>query len=213
MAYLDSQRISCATAIAARVHDNFKSTYFCEHFMNSTDDTLEQWRAQEAAQIAHWEATGSTIGVATLAQVEVMSGLQVFEAMLAGQLPRAPIGQTLDFNLLEARLGEVVFQGQPKASHFNPMGTIHGGWYCTLLDSALGCAVHTTLPAGRAYTTLELKVNLVRALTLKVPLVRAIGKIIHAGNQVATAEASLIGHDGKLYAHATTTCLVFDRRI
>ena len=141
-----------------------------------------------------------------------MSGLQVFEAMLAGSLPRAPIGQTLDFNLMEARLGEAVFQGQPKASHFNPMGTIHGGWYCTLLDSALGCAVHTTLSAGRAYTTLELKVNLVRALTLKVPLVRAIGKVIHAGNQVATAEASLVGHDGKLYAHATTTCLVFEMR-
>ena len=181
--------------------------------MNSSDTTLQQWLSQETAQIARWQAAGSTIGVATPAQIQGMSGLQVFEAMLAGLLPRAPIGQTLDFNLMEARLGEAVFQGQPKASHFNPMGTIHGGWYCTLLDSALGCAVHTTLPAGKAYTTLELKVNLVRALTLKVPLVRAIGKVIHAGNQVATAEASLVGHDGKLYAHATTTCLVFEMRV
>ncbi len=205
--------ISYATAIQVLVHDNFKTLYFYKHLMNSSDNTLEQWQAQEAAQIARWQAAGSVIGVATAAQIQGMSGLQVFEAMLAGQLPRAPIGQTLDFNLMEARLGEAVFQGQPKASHFNPMGTIHGGWYCTLLDSALGCAVHTNLPAGKAYTTLELKVNLVRALTLKVPLVRAIGKVIHAGNQVATAEASLVGPDGKLYAHATTTCLIFDQRV
>jgi uncharacterized protein (TIGR00369 family) len=194
------------------VHDNFKNLYFCKHLMNSTDSTLQQWQTQEAAQIARWQAAGAAIGVATPAQIQGMSGLQVFEAMLAGLLPRAPIGQTLDFNLVEARLGEAVFQGQPKASHFNPMGTIHGGWYCTLLDSALGCAVHTSLPAGRAYTTLELKVNLVRALTLQVPMVRAIGKVIHAGKQVATAEASLVGPDGKLYAHATTTCLIFDQR-
>jgi uncharacterized protein (TIGR00369 family) len=194
------------------VHDNFNTFFISQHLMNLSDTTLQQWQSQEAAQIARWQAAGCTIGVATPAQIHGMSGLQVFEAMLAGLLPRAPIGQTLDFNLIEARFGEAVFQGQPKASHFNPMGTIHGGWYCTLLDSALGCAVHTSLPAGRAYTTLELKVNLVRALTLKVPLVRAIGKVIHSGNQVATAEASLVGHDGKLYAHATTTCLVFDTR-
>jgi uncharacterized protein (TIGR00369 family) len=204
--------ISCATAVASLWHDNFKTSYFYTHLMNSTDDTLQDWQSQEAAQIARWQAAGCTIGVATASQIQGMSGLQVFEAMLAGQLPRAPIGQTLDFILMEARLGEAVFQGQPKAIHFNPMGTIHGGWYCTLLDSALGCAVHTSLPAGRSYTTLELKVNLVRALTLQVPLVRAIGKVIHAGKQVATAHASLIGHDGQLYAHATTTCLIFDQR-
>lgn len=89
---------------------------------------------------------------------------------------------------------------------------MHGGWFATLLDSALGCAVHTTLPPGRAYTTLEFKVNLVRALTAQVPLVRAIGRVVHRGRQVMTAEAELVGHDGRLYAHASTTCLVFDRR-
>jgi len=90
------------------------------------------------------------------------------------------------------------------------MGTVHGGWYATLLDSAVGCAVHSTLPAGKAYTTLELKVNLVRALTDRVPLVRAEGKVVHVGSRTATAEGRLTGVDGKLYAHASTTCLISD---
>jgi uncharacterized protein (TIGR00369 family) len=92
------------------------------------------------------------------------------------------------------------------------MGSVHGGWFATLLDSAVGCAVHTTLPAGRAYTTLELKINIVRALTDRVPLVRAEGQVVHVGRQTATAEGRLVGHDGRLYAHATTTCLIFDLR-
>jgi uncharacterized protein (TIGR00369 family) len=96
--------------------------------------------------------------------------------------------------------------------HYNPMGTVHGGWFATLLDSAVGCAVHSTLPAGKGYTTLELKLNLVRALTDAVPLVRAEGRVLHAGRQVATAEGRLVGPDDRLYAHATTTCLIFDRQ-
>ena len=94
--------------------------------------------------------------------------------------------------------------------HYNPMGTVHGGWFATLLDSAVGCAVHSTLPAGKGYTTLEIKVNLVRPLTDSVPLVRAEGKLIHVGRQVGTAEGRIVGPDGKLYAHATTTCLIFE---
>lgn len=84
------------------------------------------------------------------------------------------------------------------------------GWFAALLDSAVGCAVHSTLPAGSGYTTLELKVNLVRPLTDAVPLVRAEGKVIHTGRQVGTAEGRIVGPDGKLYAHATTTCLIFE---
>ena len=90
------------------------------------------------------------------------------------------------------------------------MGTVHGGWFCTLLDSAVGCAVHTLLPAGKTYTTLEIKVNMLRALTVATPLVRAEGKVIHAGRRTATAEGKIIGPDGKLYAHATTTCIILD---
>lgn len=110
------------------------------------------------------------------------------------------------------RAGLAVFQGHPKLEHYNPLGTVHGGWTATLLDSAMGCAVHSMLSAGRGYTTLEFKLNFVRPLTDAVPLVRAEGKLIHGGKQVATAEGRLVGPDGKLYAHATTTCLIFDRR-
>jgi uncharacterized protein (TIGR00369 family) len=106
--------------------------------------------------------------------------------------------------------GRAIFQGRPLERHYNPLGTVHGGWFATLLDSAVGCAVHTAMPAGRSYTTLELKVNMLRALTNKVELVRAEGRTIHVGGQVATAEARLVDAAGKLYAHATTTCLVFD---
>ena len=104
----------------------------------------------------------------------------------------------------------MIFQGTPTAAHFNPMGVVHGGYAATLLDTVVGCAVHTMLPAGKGYTTLELKVNMLRALSSKVPLVRAEGKVIHVGGQVATAEARLVDAAGKLYAHGTTTCLVFD---
>ena len=108
-----------------------------------------------------------------------MTGLQVFEAMLAGHVPRAPITETLDFMLIAASHGRAVFQGRPLPRHYNPLGTVHGGWFATLLDSAVACAVHSTLPAGKAYTTAELKINIVRALTAKVPLVRADGSVIH----------------------------------
>mgnify|MGYP006152656813 CR=1 FL=1 len=96
------------------------------------------------------------------------------------------------------------------ARHLNPMGSVHGGWFATLLDSALGCAVHTMMPPGRGYTTADLSVKLVKALTPKVQRVRAIGQVVHCGRQLATAEARLVGPDGTLYAHASTACLVFD---
>ena len=111
---------------------------------------------------------------------------------------------------MEAGPGHAVFQGTPGVAHLNPMGTVHGGWFVTLLDLALGCAVHTRMKPGQGYTTAELSVNIVRALTPKVTRVRAEGKVIHCGRQLATAEARLIGPDGTLYAHATTTCLVFE---
>jgi uncharacterized protein (TIGR00369 family) len=170
---------------------------------------LESWLAQEREVKARLEA-GAGIGVARPEQVAGKSGLQIMTALLNGELPFAPISQTLDFLLVEVGEGRAVFQGTPGPAHLNPLGTIHGGWYATLLDSALGCAVHTMLPAGRGYTTAELGVNLVRAIGNKAPRVRAEGKVIHCGRQLATAEARLYGPDGTLYAHASTTCLVFE---
>lgn len=169
---------------------------------------LPQWLQQEAEQRLRMDA-GVGPGVASPAQVAGLSGLEMMQAMLRGELPYPPIAQTLDFLLMEVGKGHAVFQGQPGVTHLNPMGTVHGGWFATLLDSALGCAVQTCLPPGQGYTTAELGVNLVKAITPKVQRVRAEGRVLHCGRQLATAEARLLGPDGTLYAHATTTCLVF----
>ena len=170
---------------------------------------LEAWLAQER-EVAGRIESGVGCGVARPEQVAGRSGLDVMQAMLRGELPYPPIARTLAFQLMEAEAGRAVFQGTPGPDHFNPMGGIHGGWYATLLDSALGCAVHTMMPAGRGYTTAELGVNLVKAIGRNVQRVRAEGKVLHCGRQLATAEARLFGPDGTLYAHATTTCLVFE---
>ena len=175
----------------------------------TSQNQLDQWIAQETAVRAR-QSVGPGPGVATPAQVAGKTGLQMMQAMLNGEIPYPPISQTLDFLVVEIGPGRAVFQGSPGAAHMNPLGTIHGGWFATLLDSALGCAVHTMMQPGRGYTTAELGVNLVKALTPKVPRVRAIGTVIHCGRQLATAEARLVGPDGTLYAHATTTCLVFE---
>ena len=170
---------------------------------------LDAWLAEEAAVRARLDA-GPGPGVARPEQVATRSGLELMQAMLRGELPYAAIAKTLDFTILEVSEGRALFQGTPGPAHLNPMGTVHGGWYATLLDSALGCAVHTMMPPGRGYTTAELGVNLVKGIGPKVQRVRAEGKVIHCGRQLATAEARLFGPDGTLYAHATTTCLVFD---
>jgi uncharacterized protein (TIGR00369 family) len=115
----------------------------------------------------------------------------------------------MDFIPVEGEPGRIVFQGSPGQQHYNPLGSVHGGYFCTLLDSAVGCAVHSVLPQGMGYTTLELKVNLIRALTAGTGPVRAEGKVIQVGNRVGIAEGRIVDAEGKLYAHATTTCLVF----
>ena len=171
--------------------------------------TLEQWLAHEREIAARLDA-GAGPGVARPEQIAGLTGLQQMQALLRGELPYATIARTLDFLLVEVDEGRAVFQGTPGQAHLNPMGTVHGGWYATLLDSALGCAVHTCMPVGRAYTTAELSVNLVRAIPLNLARVRAEGKVIHCGRQLATADARLYGPDGTLFAHATTTCLVFE---
>jgi uncharacterized protein (TIGR00369 family) len=174
-----------------------------------TSSVLEQWLAREA-HIKALHAQGPGPGVADPQWARTQSGLALMQAVMQGSGPTPSIGQTMDFLLIEVSSGQAIFQGQPGPRYLNPMGSVHGGWYATLLDSALGCSVHTLLPPGRAYTTAELSVNIVKALSPKVQRVRAIGQVLHCGRQLATAEARLVGPDGTLYAHATTTCLVFD---
>jgi uncharacterized protein (TIGR00369 family) len=170
-------------------------------------DRLAQWQAEEAALRARRSRATGTI---THAEAAGRPGLEVLRDMLAGRQPGAPMADCLDYLLVHVGPGEATFQGRPGPRFFNPMGGLHGGWYATLLDSAVGCAVHTTMQPGRAYTTLELKINLVRGIGPDVTLVRAEGRTIHVGRQTATAEGKLVGPDGRLYAHATTTCLIFD---
>jgi len=177
--------------------------------MSTSTPSLDAWIAQEEAIRAILDK-GPGPGVAKPEQIAGMTGQEMMQAMLRGDIPYAAIAKTLDFLIMEVEPGRAVFQGTPGPAHLNPMGTIHGGWYATLLDSALGCAIHTMMPPGRGYTTAELGVNLVRAIGPKVARVRAEGKVIHCGRQLATAEARLFGPDGTLYAHATTTCLVFE---
>lgn len=148
-------------------------------------------------------------GVSPLEEMRIRSGLDFLRDIAAGVLPGPPIGKTLNFFLVEADEGRVVYQGTPAFDFYNPIGTVHGGWACALLDSCMSCAVQTTLKRGFGYTTGELKVNLVRPLTDATGPVRAEGKVIHPGRQVATAEGRLFGPDGKLYAHGTTTCVIF----
>jgi len=148
-------------------------------------------------------------GVTPLDQVKHLSGLEFIQGMLEGRFPRAPIMAALKFELVEVEHGRAVFEGVPEFAFYNPIGSVHGGYAATLLDSCMGCAVHTTLAAGQAYTTLEFKINFVRGMTDKTGRVRAEGRVIHPGKRAATAEGNLYDARGKLLAHATTTCLVF----
>ena len=166
--------------------------------------TAEAWIGQAQAAAARINKPG----VSSVDELRNRSGLDFLRDIAAGVLPLPPIGKTLNFFLVEADEGRAVFQGTPTFDFYNPIGTIHGGWAATLLDSCMACAVQTTLKKGQAYTTAELKLNLVRPLTDQTGPVRAEGKIIHAGRQVATSEGRLFGPDGKLYAHGTTTCII-----
>jgi len=139
-----------------------------------------------------------------------MAGIDFLRAMRAGDLPPPPIAVLLGFTLTQVEPGQVVFECTPGERHYNPIGVVHGGLAMTLLDSAMGCCVQSRTPAGGGYTTLEAKTNLVRAITDKSGRLRAIGKLLHLGSRIATAEGRLEDASGKLYAHATSTCIVLN---
>lgn len=173
--------------------------------MKTRELTIAQWQEREREV----RALLAEPGVATIDQLKSCTGMEFLQRIWRGELPSVPIGRLMDFVPVEGEPGRIVFQGTPGKEHYNPIGSVHGGYFCTLLDSALGCAVQSMLPKGTGYTTLELKINLIRALTEKTGPVRAEGTVIHVGRSVGVAEARLIDAEGKLYAHATTTCLVF----
>ncbi len=140
-----------------------------------------------------------------------LSGLEYLRGMARGDFAAPPIGQTLGFRIRDehdVQPGQVTFRMTPEEFHYNPIGSVHGGVYATLLDSALGCAIHTRLPAGVGYTTVDLAVKYLRPLRLGMGEVRAVGEVISVSRQVATASAQVLDDSGKLYATATTTCLI-----
>ena len=139
-----------------------------------------------------------------------LSGLDYLRAIAGQRIPPPPIAVLLGMGIVDIQPGRVTFSLEVGEHLYNPIGSVHGGVFCTLLDSAMGCAVHSTLGRGQAYSTLELKVNLVKALTLSTPGVLATGQVVSAGRRVITASGQITGPDGTLYAHATTTCLAFE---
>ena len=139
-----------------------------------------------------------------------MPGIDFLRAIRDGKLPPPPIAQLMGFRLAEVEPGHAVFECVPGEQHYNPIGVVHGGLAMTLLDSAMGVCIHTRMPKGSGYTTLEAKTNLVRAITDKTGKIRAIGKLVHLGGRIATAEGRIEDAAGKLYAHATTTCMVLN---
>jgi len=153
--------------------------------------------------------TDTKYGVVSPEILKSYDGLGFLQAIIGGTLPQPPISELLGFQLIEAERGRAVFEGLPEFRHYNPIGTVHGGFAATLLDSALGCAIFATLLKGDAWTTLELKLNFVRSLTKDTGPIRAEGRVIHRGRTVATSEGNLKDRTGKLYAHATTTCMIF----
>lgn len=170
---------------------------------------LQGWIDTERAILDKVDA-GRGPGVASFTEVQGKTGLAVMQEMLEGTMPYAEMARTLSFGAISVRAGEAIFQGWPQRQHLNPMGTIHGGWIGTLLDSAMGSAVLTLLPSGATYLTTSLSVKYVKALTLKVQRVRAEATATHVSEKLATAESRLVGPDGTVYALGKAECRVVD---
>ncbi|HYG47594.1 MAG TPA: PaaI family thioesterase [Allosphingosinicella sp.] len=151
-------------------------------------------------------------GVASREEIANLTGLEMLEAIIAGGLPSPPIGATMGFRLVEVAPGRAVFEGEAGPHLLNPLGGVHGGVALTLIDSAAGCAVHTELPAGVGYTTVETKVNFTRPVPGDGATVRCEGQVVTRGRQIATAEARLLSGDGKVLAHGTSTLIILPPR-
>lgn len=178
--------------------------------MKDDQQAPRTWGRQQSEALQRMHDGGGFAGLARPEQLAGKSGREILGAMVSGELPYPPMNETMNMTLLEVGEGRAVFQGVPLRHHYNPMGTVHGGWFATLLDSALGCAVQSVLPAGRSYTTAELGVRIVRPATGKTGPLRATARLVHGGERLLTADARVEDEQGRLYAHATTTCVAFD---
>ena len=147
-----------------------------------------------------------------VAQIHKMPGFDYLQAINDGKIPFSPLVLTLDFCVDRVKKGEAIFSFLPQEFHYNALGTVHGGVISAILDSAMGCSLHSLLPAGTGYTTLELKVNFLKAVTIRTGELKASGRMIHAGSRTALVEAQLTGSDNTIYAHVTSTCLIINHK-
>lgn len=166
---------------------------------------MSDTRPERRERVIHWD---DPLTAPREAKRRGMSGIEFLRAIQAGELPPPPIAKLMGMTLETVEKGRVTFSVEPAEYHYNPIGVVHGGLAATLLDSAMGCAVQTLAPAGVAYTTVELKVNYVRPLRSGMGIVTGEGTVLHFGRQIALVEARVTDQDGKLYAHATSTCLI-----
>ena len=148
-------------------------------------------------------------GVTPIETIKSVKGLEYMQGILSRVYPSPMMMKSLNFHLVHVEPGRADMEGVPDERFYNPMGTVHGGYAATLLDSCMGCAAHTTVPKGMGFTTLEIKINYSRPMSKDTGKVRAEGRVINGGRQIITAEGRLVDASGKLYAHGTTTCLVF----
>ena len=148
-------------------------------------------------------------GVVPVEMKKTLTGIELLTGVMDGTLPAPPIQEALNFRVTKVERGSTVFAAVPRFDYYNPLGSIHGGYTAAILDSCMACAVHSTLEVGYSYATLEIKINYVRPITVDTGEVRAEGKIINLGSRIATAEGRLVDCTGRLYAHGTTTCLIF----
>jgi uncharacterized protein (TIGR00369 family) len=154
----------------------------------------------------------ANVGLVPIEVAAEISGLTFLQRLKDGSYPAPPYAATSEIELTEVERGRVVFEGRPSARFYNPLGTVHGGWTSGLLDSAMACAVHSMLKPGQPYTTVDMSVSFVRAITEQTGKVRCEGKVIHAGGRIATAEARVWDAAGTLLAHGTETCMILKPR-
>ena len=155
-------------------------------------------------------AEGKRYGVVSVDEQRTMSGLEFVQGLVTGTLPLNSMAQTLGYDIVDVSSGHVAITAEPSAAHRNPAGTVHGGLAATLLDSCMGLAVHSTLDKGFGQTTIEFKISLVRVITPETGVIRAEGKVVFRGRRIGTAEGRLTDAEGRLLAHGTTTCLIFE---
>jgi uncharacterized protein (TIGR00369 family) len=170
------------------------------------EERLATWLDAENAARAQL----GTLGTVPLAEAAAMTPHAFFDAIGRGELPRPPMGELMGFVPVDWASGYFLFQGTPDERHYNPLGSVHGGYAATLLDSCMGCAVHTRLQAGQGYTTTDLRITYIRALRAGVGPVRAEGRVVHVGRSTAVAEGRLYDVEDRLYAIGSTSCLILD---